>query len=242
MKRQPRGWAEQLARSLEAHPSPALQDWRWAREGEEPVDPRAVETAWDLVTLQASAEAAKLHHAMTLLSSESARTLLPALVASAVRFAPVGAVQVEAVDGSAWHPQDLAFVPGRERLDPDLTIRCGAEIARSHIDFLIGYRHRGYSGPTDALREVEMSRGMAVLLDDIELDPRASRERHLRDMELQHEGLLVVRLGRAEIWRDPMEAAYEALRTLVDSTRFEAESAAAAADAAGKVSDRRTDL
>ena len=224
MKRKPRGWVEQFERSLETHASPALEEWRWAREGEEPVDPRAVEAAWDLVTLQASAEAAKLHHAMGLLQSPVARTLLPALVVAAVRHTSVGALRVEALDGSSWHPRDLAFVPGREPLEPDLTIRCGAEQARSHIDFLVHYRHRAYAG--DSLQEIRRERALAVLLDVTDSDPTARRDQQARDRELQQEGLLLVHPTRSEVWRDPVGVAEEALRTLVESTRFEAEMAA----------------
>ena len=101
------------------------------------------------------AEAAKLNHAMSLLDGPVARTLLPALVVTGARHTPIGALRVEARDGSSWHPRDLAFVPGREPLEPDLTILCGAERARSHIDFLVTYRHRAYAG--EALREVAPS-------------------------------------------------------------------------------------
>ena len=43
MKRRPQGWDERFAASLQSHPSPALEAWRWAREDEEPSDPRAIE-------------------------------------------------------------------------------------------------------------------------------------------------------------------------------------------------------
>lgn len=225
MKRKPQGWAERFEASLEGHANPALEEWRWAREGEEPVDPRAVAAAWDLVTLQASAEAAKLHHAMRLIERPTARTLLPALIVAGARLTPVGALRVEASDESSWHPRDLAFVPGREPIEPDLVIRCGAEVARSHLDFLIRYRHRSYAG--DALEEVVRERSMAILCREVGLGPKAAREQQMRDRELQQEGLLLVQPTRSEVWSDPVGVAEEALRTLVDSTRFESEAAAA---------------
>jgi len=224
VKRKPRGWVEQFERALDADPSPALEEWRWAREGEEPADPRAVAAAWDLVTQHASAEAAKLNHAMSLLDGPVARTLLPALVVTGARHTPIGALRVEARDGSSWHPRDLAFVPGREPLEPDLTILCGAERARSHIDFLVTYRHRAYAG--EALREVVRERALAILLDRGDEGPQEKREQQARDRELQQEGLLLVHPTRSEVWRDPISVADEALRTLVESTRFDAEAAA----------------
>lgn len=225
MKRKPQGWAERFEASLEGHANPALEEWRWAREDEEPVDPRAVAAAWDLVTLQASAEAAKLHHAMGLIERPTARTLLPALVVAAARLTPVGALRVEAADGSDWHPRDLAFVPGREPIEPDLVIRCGAEMARSHLDFLVRYRHRSYAG--EALEEVLRERSLAILCREATLGPKAAREQQMRDRELQQEGLLLVQPTRSEVWSDPVGVAEEALRTLVESTRFESEAAAA---------------
>lgn len=225
MKRKPQGWGERFEESLEAHANPALEEWRWAREGEEPVDERAVAAAWDLVTQQASAEAAKLHHAMRQVASPAARTLLPALVVAGARLTPIGALRVEAPDGSSWHPRDLAFVPGREPIEPDLVIRCGAEVARSHLDFLVRYRHRSYGG--DSLEEVVRERSMAILTRGGELGPKAAREQQMRDRELQAEGLLIVQPTRSEVWRDPVGVAEEALRTLVESTRFESEAAAA---------------
>jgi len=225
VKRKPQGWSERFEASLESHANPALEEWRWAREGEEPVDPRAVGAAWDLVTLQASAEAAKLHHAMRQVDSPTAATLLPALVVAGARLTEMGALRVEARDGSAWHPRDLAFVPGREPIEPDLVIRCGAEVARSHLDFLIRYRHRSYAG--DSLDEVVRERSMAILTRETQLGPKAARAQQMRDRELQAEGLLIVQPTRSEVWRDPVGVAEEALRTLVESTRFESEAAAA---------------
>lgn len=225
MKRKPQGWPERFEASLESHANPALEEWRWAREGEEPVDPRAASAAWDLVTQQASAEAAKLHHAMRLIENPAARTLLPALVVAGARMTPIGALRVEAHDGSAWHPRDLAFVPGREPIEPDLVIRCGAEIARSHLDFLVRYQHRSYAG--DALEEIVRERSMAILTIGADLGPKATRDRQMRDRELQAEGLLIVQPTRSEVWRDPVGVAEEALRTLIESTRFESEAAAA---------------
>ncbi len=225
MKRKPQGWAERFEASLEGHANPALEEWRWAREGEEPVDPRAVAAAWDLVTLHASAEAAKLHHAMGLIERPAPRTLLPALVVVGARLTTVGALRVEGADGSHWHPRDLAFVPGREPIEPDLVIRCGAEVARSHLDFLVTYRHRSYAG--EALEEVLRERQLAILCREAGLGPKAAREQQLRDRELQQEGLLLVQPTRSEVWSDPVGVAEESLRTLIESTRFESEAAAA---------------
>ena len=61
---------------------------------------------------------------------------------------------------------------------------------------------------------------------DVELTPEEKREQQARDRELQQEGLLLVHPTRSEVWRDPISVADEALRTLVESTRFDAEAAA----------------
>ena len=224
MKRKPQGWTDRFEASLDRHANPALEAWRWAREGEDPVDDRAVAAAWDLMTQQASAEAAKLHHAMRQIESPVARTLLPALVLVGARLTPIGALRVEARDGSSWHPRDLPFVPGREPIEPDLVIRCGAEVARSHLDFLIRYRHRSYTG--ESLQEVLHERSMAILTKDAERGPKAARDQQMRARELHAEGLLLVEPTRSEVWSDPVGVAEEALRTLVEATRFESEAAA----------------
>ena len=89
----------------------------------------------------------------------------------------------------------------------------------------MSYRHRSYGG--ESLREVVRERAMAVLIDGAERGPKARREQQMRDRELQSEGLLLVHVTRSEVWRDPIGVAEEALRTLVESTRFESEAAAA---------------
>ena len=65
------------------------------------------------------------------------------------------------------------------------------------------------------------------LTKDAELGPKAARAQQMRDRELQAEGLLIVQPTRSEVWTDPVGVAEEALRTLVESTRFESEAAAA---------------
>ena len=224
MKRRPQGWSERFAKALDAHPSPALEDWRWAREGEEPVDPRAVDAAWDLVTLAASAEANKLNHAMRLLESPMHRTLLPALVVAGVRACDVGAFKVVDLEGKHWFPRDLAFVPGRENLPPVLTLECSVEVGRSVCDFRLWYQHTSYEQVDEKLASASSERYMAVLLTRGDRTHKESVADRQRDIELQSEGYLVVRYERSEVWADPMACAVEALRTLRDSTRFDAES------------------
>ena len=225
MKRRPQSWTDRFAAALEAHPSPALEDWRWAREGEEPVDSRAVDAAWDLVTLAASAEANKLNHAMRLLETETQRTLFPALVVAGVRGCDVGAFKVVDKDGKHWFPRDLAFVPGRENLSPELTLECDIEVGRSVCDFRLWYRHTSYERvDDDEIKEASSERHMAVLLTRGGRTHDESIKDRQRDIELQAEGYLVVRYERSEVWADPMACAVEAIRTLRDSTRFDAES------------------
>lgn len=222
MKRRPQGWTERFSAALEAHPSPALEDWRWAREGEEPVDPRAVEAAWDLVTLAASAEANKLNHAMKLLETPPQRTLFPALVVAGVRGCDVGAFKVVDAEGKHWYPRDLAFVPGRENLDPELTLECNVEVGRSVCDFRLWYRHTSYERVDEEIKQATSERHMAVLLTRSRRTHDESISDRQRDIELQAEGYLVVRYDRSEVWSDPMACAVEALRTLRDSTQFDA--------------------
>ncbi len=229
MKRRPQDWKERFARSMETHPSPALEDWRWAREGEGGVDARAVDAAWDLVTLHASAEAAKLHHAMGLLEGPLRQTLLPALVVAAARWTEVGTLKVVDADGKAWWPRDLSFVPGRDHLEPDMTIECGRELGRSVLDFVISYGHTVYvANPEDEadLWPVRRERSLALLLDSDMGGRQQARDQRARDLEIQQEGLLVIHVSRSELWQDPIGTADEALRTLCESTRFDAEQAA----------------
>lgn len=222
MKRRPQGWTERFAAALEAHPSPALEDWRWAREGEEPVDPRAIEAAWDLVTLAASAEANKLNHAMKLLETPQQQTLFPALVVAGVRGCDVGAFKVVDAEGKYWFPRDLAFIPGRENLSPELTLECNVEVGRSVCDFRLWYRHTSYQRVDEEIQQASSERHMAVLLTRAGRTHDESITDRQRDIELQAEGYLVVRYDRSEVWNDPMACAVEALRTLRDSTQFDA--------------------
>lgn len=224
MKRPPQGWNERFEKALEANPSPALEDWRWAKEGEGRVDPRAVHAAWDLVTLQASAEAAKMHHAMSLLSGSLAQTFLPALVVSAARWTDVGTLEVVDADGKSWFPRDLSFVPGREHLQPDMSISCSREMGRTVVDFVVAYHHTVYRAAPDDdadIRSFRRSGSLAILMES---EPsRPTDDARARDMELQQEGQLVIHVSRSEVWRDAIGTANEALRTLVESTRFDAE-------------------
>ncbi|MCB9631876.1 MAG: hypothetical protein H6721_07045 [Sandaracinus sp.] len=223
MKRRPQSWSERFSSSLEERPSPALEDWRWAREGEEPADSRAVDAAWDLVTLHASAEAAKLNHAIRALPSEAHRTLFPALVVAAARVSEVGAFCVRDGD-KPWFPRDLAFVPGREHLEPDLELTSMVEVGRNVVDFRLWYRTQGFAKlADDDLREVVVERTMAILLGEGTVGRRGQRDERYRDIELQQEGYLVVRYERSDIWRDPVGCAEEALRTLTETARFDCE-------------------
>lgn len=234
-RRRPQTWTDRFLASLEGRPSPALESWRWAREGEDPVDPRAVEAAWDLVTLAASAEASKVHHAMRLLPTDVQRTLFPALVVAGARVSEVGAFRVVDPEGKPWFPRDLAFVPGREHLTPDLELRCLVEEGRNLIDFHLWYRTSAWarvpddaaivrdepSGSGGATREVTVERGMAILLGEGPVGRTTRADERHRDIELQQEGLLVVRYDRGDIWRDPIGCAEDALRTLTETARFD---------------------
>ncbi len=223
MKRRPQGWSERFANSLDARPSPALVGWRWARVGEEPVDPRAVDAAWDLATLHASAEANKLNHILRTLPSEVHRTLLPALVVAGARVSDVGTFCVLSGD-KPWFPRDLAFVPGREHLEPDLVLESMLEVGRTVVDFKLWFRTRGFARVAeDDLREVVVERSMAVLLGEGQVGRRAMRDERYRDIELQQDGFLVVRLDRGDVWRDPVGCAEDALRTLTETARFDCE-------------------
>lgn len=226
MKRRPQSWIDRFLASLEAHPTPALEEWRWARRGEDPVDPRAVEAAWDLATLHASAEANKLHHAMLQMETPEQKTLLPALVIAGARQSEVGAFRVFDVESKGWFPRDMAFVPGREHLEPDLELRCLVEVGRTEVDFLVWRRHRGFLTADEEGKEhleVTAERTMAILLDEGGGGPTQQREDRYRDIELQQEGHLVVRVDRSDLWQDPIGAAAEALRTLTESARFDCE-------------------
>lgn len=223
-RRVPQSWSDRFAASLDRRPSPALEDWRWAREGEEPVDSRAVEAAWDLVTLHASAEANQLNHALRTLPSEAHRTLFPALVVAAARVSDVGAFCVRRGNDKPWFPRDLAFVPGREHLDPELVLEPMVEVGRTVVDFRLWLHVSAFAklGEND-LREVVVERSMAILLGDRMIGRRAQREERYRDIELQQEGYLVVRFDRSELWRDPVGCAEDALRTLTETARFDCE-------------------
>ncbi|MEM9070463.1 MAG: hypothetical protein AAGE52_18300 [Myxococcota bacterium] len=223
MKRRPQGWLERFQASLEGDPSPALEAWRWALEGEDPCDARAIEAAWDLVTLHASAEANKLNHAMHILDDELQRTLLPALVVAGARVTEVGAFQVFARDGKRWIPRDLAFVPGRVPLDPQLKLECVVEEGRSVIDFRLWYEHKAYRREGDDMVEAAAETRMAVLLSRPERRHQDVIDDRARDLELQNEGYLIVRYDRSEVWRDPLGSAVDALRTLTETARFDAE-------------------
>jgi hypothetical protein len=224
VKRRPQSWSERFAASLEHRPSPALEDWRWAREGEEPVDPRAVDAAWDLVTLHASAEANQMNHAMRGLPSDAHRTLFPALVVACARVSDVGAFCVRSGNDKPWFPRDLAFVPGREHLDPDLVLEPMVEVGRTVVDFRLWLHVSAFARlGEDDVREVVVERSMAILLSDRTIGRRAQRDERYRDIELQQEGYLVVRFDRSELWRDPIGCAEDALRTLTETTRFDCE-------------------
>lgn len=223
MRRRPQGWSERFARSLEADPNPALEEWRWAQEGEEPCDPRAIDAAWDLVTLHAAAEAHKLNHAMRTLADETQRTLLAALVVAGARAVDVGTLEVVAADGRRWFPRDLDFIPGRNHLEPELRLECSVEEGRSFIDFRLWHRFTAFRQEGSEGRTASAERTMAVLLTPPE---RPMKQRALdgaRDLELQSEGYLVVRHERSEVWRDPLGVATDALRTLTETARFDAE-------------------
>ncbi len=223
MKRRPQGWAERLARSLEADPNPALEEWRWAQEGEEPCDERAIEAAWDLVTLHAAAEAHKLNHALRVLRDETQRTLLAALVVAGARAVDVGTFEVVAADGRRWFPRDLAFIPGRDHLEPELRLECCVEEGRSFIDFRLWHRFTAYRQEEDEERSASADRTMAILLTPPERPLKERAKDGSRDLELQAEGYLVVRHERSEVWRNPLGVAADALRTLTETARFDAE-------------------
>lgn len=239
MPRGPRTWVERFLASLEAHPSPAQQSWRWAREGEDPVDPRAVETAWDLVTLHASAEANKLNQALRSLPSEAHRTLLLALVSVGARRTEVGTFEVVPPEGKSWRPRDLAFVPGRLPLEADLRLECLQEVGRSVCDFRLWYRHRGYARiPTegevpDEHLEVTAERMLAILITDESLSGRQQADERHKDLELESEGYLVHRVAMGDIWRDAMAVAENALASLQESAKFDCAALVSEREAAG---------
>ncbi|MFK8002036.1 MAG: hypothetical protein AB8H86_20740 [Polyangiales bacterium] len=225
MKRKPQSWTERFDASLEVHPSPALEDWRWAREGEGKADERAIAAAWDLVTQQASAETAKIHHILTLLGDPMERTFLPSLVVAGVRCAKYGTYRVIDPEGKDYWPRDLAFVPGREHLTPELTLRCHVEVGRAVVNFLISYTHTdhltvGEEG-SERFEPVSATRTMAILLGERSSGRKDEAKRRVLDIELLQEGHLVVRYERSELWADSIGCATEALRTLVQSTRFD---------------------
>lgn len=223
MKRKPQSWTERFEASLEVHPSPALEDWRWAREGEGKPDERAIAAAWDLVTQHASAETAKIHHILTLLNDPMERTFLPALVVAGVRWTEYGAYRVIDPDGKDYWPRDLAFVPGREHLTPALTARCHVEVGRAIVNFMLSYTHTDHVavGEDEKFEAVSASRTMAILLDERSSGRKDDAKRRVLDIELQQEGHLVVRYDRSDLWSDVVGCATEALRTLVQSTRFD---------------------
>ena len=223
MKRRPQGWAERFERSLQADPNPALEEWRWAQQGEEPCDPRAIDAAWDLVTLHASAEAHKLNHALRVLKDETQRTLLAALVVAGARAVDVGTFEVVAADGRRWFPRDLDFVPGRDHLEPELRLECGVEEGRSFVDFRVWHRCTAYRRDDGDDRTATAERRMAILLTPPERSMKERAHDGARDLELQSEGYLVVRHERSEVWRDPLGIATDALRTLTETARFDAE-------------------
>lgn len=224
MKRKPQSWTERFEASLDVHPSPALEDWRWAREGEGKPDERAIAAAWDLVTQHASAETAKIHHILSLLNGPMERTFLPALVVAGVRCSEYGAYRVIDPEGKDYWPRDLAFVPGREHLTPELTVRSHVEVGRAVVNFLVSYTHTDHvsvDGEGEKFEAVSASRTMAIILDERSSGRKDDAKRRVLDIELQQEGHLVVRYERSDLWRDAVGCAVEALRTLVQSTRFD---------------------
>lgn len=233
MKRKPQSWSDRLESAIEAHPNPALEDWRWAREGDGVVDARAVSAAWDVVTLAASAEAAKINHIIGQLVSPLAKTLFPALVVAGTRLTEVGVFQILDRDSRAYWPRDLAFIVGREHLEPQLTIRCGIEIGRSVVDFLVSHTHVGFLPLTEGaqLESRRSTRTMALVLQDEHNAPIDRADRRARDLELEEEGHLVVRVGRSELWKNPIEVATECLRTVMRATAFDVEQQIAEASA-----------
>ncbi len=227
-RRRPQTWRERFIAALDADPSPGLESWRWAREGEEPCDELAVNAAWDLVTQHASAEANLLNHALRLLHSEMQRTLFAALVVSGARVTEIGALEVVAPDGRRWRPRDLSFVPGREPLPATMRIRCHQEIGRNQIDFMVWYQHEEYLNAESEPVPVRAERELAIVIESGPPSKAEARAERAKDLELATEGYLVVRFGRSDIWRSPMTCAAEALRTLVESTRFDCEALVAA--------------
>lgn len=224
MKRKPQSWTERFDASLEVHPSPALEDWRWAREGEGKPDERAIAAAWDLVTQHASAETAKIHHILTLLNDPMERTFFPSLVVAGVRWSEYGAYRVIDPEGKDYWPRDLAFIPGREHLTPELTVQCHVEVGRAVVNFLVSYTHTDHVAvgeEGESFEAVSATRTMAILLDERSSGRKDEAKRRVLDIELLQEGHLVVRYERSELWADSIGSATEALRTLVQSTRFD---------------------
>lgn len=225
MKRTPQSWTDRLESAIEAHPNPALEDWRWSRQGDGVVDARAVAAAWDVVTLAASAEAAKINHIITQLDSPLSKTLFPALVVAGTRLTEVGVFQILDRDERAYWPRDLAFIAGREHLEAQLVIRCGIEVGRSFVDFLVTHTHVGFLPLTEGgqLESRRSTRTMAIVLQDEHKAPIDRADRRARDLELEEEGHLVVRVGRSELWKNPVEVATECLRTIMQVTEFDVE-------------------
>ncbi len=206
-RRTPQGWTERFAASLTTHTNNHLEEWRWARPGEEPCDPIAVEAAWDLVTLSASAEANMLNHAMGQMEEREQGVMLAALVVAAARRGDVGTLKVVAKNGKAWWPRDLSFVPGREHLEPEVVISAHVEVGRSIVDLLIEYTHVDYAKGTSKVRN------MAVFCADHHergVDREEAARGRSRDLELQQEGYIVMRFSRSDVWSDPIGCAIEA--------------------------------
>ena len=161
------------------------------------------------------------------LDSDAQRTMLPALIVAAARWTEVGTLCVFGADQRQYWPRDLAFVVGREHLPPRMTIHSRVEEGRNVIDFLLSYTHVEHAlGEGDDLLDVyEATRTMAILLDDGERTPRAAAEQRSADVELQQLDHLLVRYHRSDLWGDVVGCANEAIRTLVQSTRFDVEQA-----------------
>lgn len=221
-KRPPIDWETRLSQSLELHPAPALEPWRWAREGEGPADALAVTAAWDLAAKHASAEASLLNRAMKQLENEESRVLFAALVIAGARHSDVGALEVVGPDGRRWRPRDLPLVPGREPLPATLRLECGKEVGLAALDFFLSYEHLGYVEQEHALHPVRASLSLGIFCPVPEPDERTV-EQHRRDrtldLELEVEGHLLHRITRSELWADPVGAALKTLTRLVDATR-----------------------
>lgn len=224
-KREPIDWETRLCQSLELHPTPALEPWRWAREGEGPADALAITAAWDLATKHASAEASLLNRAMKQLEHEEGRVLLAALVIAAARRTDVGTLEVVGPDGRRWRPRDLPLVPGREPLPATLILECGKEIGLAALDFFLTYDHLGYREEEHALHPVSATRSLGVLCPVPEPDERTV-EQHRRDrtldLEVEVEGHLLHRITRSALWEDPIGAALATVARLVEAAKGDA--------------------